>query len=150
LPRTLTTAAVTKAGRAALAGSATAAASEGYLYVAVTDDALRDGKARSLAITIECFDEGTGIIGVQYDSDDQTVCINKEPVGAFKSANSIELEDTKAWQTATIVIMGAQGGGTVKVRPGNYRIQTQSVQRPGLSGSSTRSAAGWRSPIVCS
>ncbi len=117
---TLTMEPVTKAGREAVSGKASGPGGEGYMYFAVNTAALRNGQARSLVVTIEYFDEGTGSIGFQYDSDDPTVCINNEPVGAFKSADSIELEDTGTWLTATIAIADARFSG--RCAGGDFRL----------------------------
>lgn len=117
---TVTVEPVTKAGRAAVAGKPSAAGGEGYLYFAVSLDALRNGKARSLTITLEYYDEGTGTIGFQYDSDDPSVRINNEPVGAFKSAESIQLEDTKAWQTIAVAVADARVSG--RCAGGDFRL----------------------------
>jgi len=111
---------VTKAGREGMTGKANTPGGAGYLYFAVTHDAFKNGKARSLAITIEYFDEGTATIAFQYDSDDQSVCVNKNPLGVFKSAESIQLEDTKTWQTATITIHDARFSG--RCAGGDFRL----------------------------
>jgi hypothetical protein len=59
-------------------------------------------------VEVEYFDRGQGRFFLEYDSSDDTVEIVPQWPGAFKaSAESVELEDTEEWRTATFVLEDA-------------------------------------------
>jgi hypothetical protein len=65
-----------------------------YLYFAVPDPFLFNAKT-SVTVEIEYLDSGSGGLGLEYDSRDETVALD----GAYKNAGSIAREGTNQWKT---------------------------------------------------
>ena len=75
------------------------------MYFRLTDESLRNGKARSVEISVEYFDEGSGRVVLQYDSLEET------QAGRAKSLVLATLSGAKTWKTATVAIPDARFGG---------------------------------------
>jgi hypothetical protein len=90
------TAAVTRAGRAALATAAGVNRSR-YFYVAVDDSFKADEAAADYALEVDYFDEAAGVLRVEYDGSD-----SRAPMaGAYSfSPSAVRLAGDGAWHTA--------------------------------------------------
>lgn len=91
-----------------LGGSECRLMSDLYMLFGVHDSIPGGGAYPRLRVEVEYFDRGQGRFFLEYDSSDDTVEIVPQWPGAFKaSAESVELEDTEEWRTATFVLEDA-------------------------------------------
>lgn len=77
-----------------------------FIYIKVTDPAHRSGLRPSVQITVTYFDEGTGVVRLEYDSLDEP----KIP-GAFKPITIATLANSRTWKIAKIGIKDARFNG---------------------------------------
>ncbi len=78
-------------------------AMEKRLYFTVTDENAKDGARPSVVFKVDYYDQGTGVVGLEYDS------LEERPIpGAFKRAGSIILSNTKTWKSVTFAVTDAR------------------------------------------
>ena len=73
------------------------------VYFKIASEDYKDGAHPSVVFTIDYYDEGTGRVTLQYDSLEEA----RSP-GAFKTAGTITLGDTKTWKTAAYAVTDAR------------------------------------------
>ena len=69
-----------------------------YAFFKNTNSDIKDGKKSKLKVMIVYFDEGSGIIEVRYDSNDQKFVLSKNKPGMYKMAGKIKLTGTNTWR----------------------------------------------------
>lgn len=92
-----------------------------FMLFGVHDSIAGAGAHPRLQIEVEYFDRGQGQFFLEYDSSDDAVEVVLQWPGAFKaSAESVELEDSDEWRTATFVLEDALFVG--RCNGGDFRI----------------------------
>jgi hypothetical protein len=90
-----------------------------FIYFAVADDFVKEPKT-PVEVEIEYLDQGTGIVGLDYDSYDASAPIN----GAFKSAPTFTCTNTGKWLTHTFVLPDARFANR-EHRGSDFRLTAQ-------------------------
>jgi len=81
-----------------------------YMYFYIDYPEFKDGKAPSVAISVDYFDEGAGYAEIVYDSSDELVKGPNGP-GSWKLAKVFKLTDSKTWKTVECTVKDALFSG---------------------------------------
>ena len=71
-------------------------------YFSIKDDDFKDGGHPSVIFTVDYYDQGTGVLNLEYDS------LIEDKSGIVKRAGTIPLTDTKTWKQATFAVTDAR------------------------------------------
>jgi len=75
------------------------------MYFVVKNEAFRNGKSPMVEVVFDYFDEGSGVVIMQYDS------LEDSRSGAFKELIPIVLRDSGKWKTARVILKDARFAG---------------------------------------
>lgn len=105
-----------------------------YMLFGAHDSIAGAGTYPRIQVEVEYFDRGQGHFFLEYDSSDSTVEIVPQWPGAFKaSAETVQLQDTGEWKTATFVLedalfIGRCNGGDFRITSPETPIAVRAVR----------------------
>lgn len=95
---------------------------EHYAFFKNNNSDLKEGKKPKMKIMVVFYDEGSEIIEIRYDSNDQKFVLNKNKPGMYKVAGKIKLSGTNTWRYVEVDISDSlfsnrlSGGSDIRLK----------------------------------